>query len=71
MSLVIGFCKCKKCGWTDGKFNWHTYFVCPECKCREYIKEADPFVKETEEGFNRDSIYGSDDNRSAIRLSSF
>ena len=37
-SLVIGFCKCAKCGWTDNKFNWHTYFVCPECGSRDYTK---------------------------------
>ena len=71
MSLVIGFCKCKKCGWTDGKFNWHTYFVCPECKCREYIKEVDPFVEETEKGFDGTSVHDTDDNRPAICLSSF
>lgn len=38
-SLVIGFCICKKCGWSDNKFNWHTYFKCPECGCCEYVKE--------------------------------
>lgn len=38
-SLVIGFCKCANCGWTDNKFNWHTYFKCPECGCKEYVKE--------------------------------
>ena len=38
-SLVIGFCKCANCGWTDNKFNWHTYFKCPECGGREYVKE--------------------------------
>lgn len=37
-SLVIGFCICRNCGWTSGKFNWHTYFRCPECGCKEYIK---------------------------------
>lgn len=38
-SLVIGFCTCANCGWTSGKFNWHTYFKCPECGCKEYVKE--------------------------------
>ena len=38
-SFVIGFCKCANCGWTDGKFNWHTHFRCPQCKCEEYVKE--------------------------------
>lgn len=38
-SLVIGFCACAKCGWTDGKFNWHTFFKCPQCGCNEFIKE--------------------------------
>lgn len=37
--LVIGFCVCKNCGWSSGKFNWHTYFKCPECGCEEYVKE--------------------------------
>ena len=37
--LMIGFCKCAKCGYTDNKFNWHTYFICPECGCKEYVKE--------------------------------
>ena len=37
-SLVIGFCKCANCGWTDNKFNWHTQFKCPKCGCREYQK---------------------------------
>lgn len=36
-SLIIGFCKCANCGWSDGKFNWHTYFKCPECGSKEYI----------------------------------
>ena len=38
-SLVIGFCKCANCGYTNNKFNWHTFFKCPECGCRDYIKE--------------------------------
>ena len=38
-SLVIGFCICANCGWTDNKFNWHTYFKCPECGSNEYVKE--------------------------------
>lgn len=38
-SLVVGFCTCANCGWTDNKFNWHTYFKCPECGCKEYVKE--------------------------------
>ena len=36
-SLVIGFCTCANCGYTDNKFNWHTFFKCPECGCRDYI----------------------------------
>ena len=38
-SLVIGFCTCANCGYTDNKFNWHTVFKGPECGCRDYIKE--------------------------------
>ena len=45
-SLVIGFCRCAYCGWTDGKFNWHTYFKCPECGSRQYIKEKELFHEE-------------------------
>ena len=37
-SMIIGYCKCAKCGWTDGKFNWHVLFKCPNCGCREYKK---------------------------------
>lgn len=37
-SLIIGFCTCKKCGWTNNKFNWHTFFKCPECGSYEYVK---------------------------------
>lgn len=28
-SLVLGFCKCKNCGFE--KYYWNTYFVCAEC----------------------------------------
>ena len=38
-SVGIGFCICANCGWTDNKFNWHTYFKCPECGSNEYVKE--------------------------------
>ena len=40
-SLVIGFCRCANCGWTE--FNWHTYFKCPNCGGTKYVKEKDPF----------------------------
>ena len=38
-SLIIGFCKCARCGWSSGNFNWHTYFKCENCGCKQYIKE--------------------------------
>ena len=38
VSLVIGYCTCANCGWTDNKFNWHTYFKCPACGCLEFEK---------------------------------
>lgn len=38
-SLVIGYCICAKCGWTNNKFNWHTYFKCENCGSTEYVKE--------------------------------
>lgn len=37
-SLVIGYCICKNCGWSNNKFNWHTYFRCPKCGSIEYVK---------------------------------
>lgn len=58
-SLVIGFCKCKKCGWTDNKYNWHTFFRCPECGCREYIKGVDLLAEGEKERSN-----GVDNNSS-------
>jgi len=48
-SLVIGFCKCADCGWTNNKFNWHTYFTCPECGSHRYSKEGIYDVKGKEE----------------------
>ena len=39
-SLVIGFCRCASCGWDNNKFNWHTYFQCPECGSNKYTKEG-------------------------------
>lgn len=38
-SLIVGYCICADCGWTDNKFNWHTYFVCPQCGSTEYVKQ--------------------------------
>lgn len=38
-SLIIGYCICADCGWTDNKFNWHTYFVCPLCGSTQYVKQ--------------------------------
>ena len=37
-SLVIGYCICANCRYTDNKFNWHTYFQCPVCGCSRYTK---------------------------------
>ena len=51
-SLVIGYCICANCGWTNNKFNWHTYFKCPECGCEKYVKEdlwGEKYEPETKE----------------------
>lgn len=61
-SLVIGFCSCKNCGWTSGKFNWHTYFKCPECGCKEYIKECDCFEEVKGDESKGTDISSADDN---------
>ena len=47
-SLIVGFCICAKCGWTNNKFNWHTFFKCPECGSSEYVKE-NIWYEETED----------------------
>ena len=70
MSLVIGFCRCKNCGWSNGKFNWHTYFKCPECGCREYEKGDGIIVRETKKGFGGAFGNGANDNSSSVRLPS-
>lgn len=44
-SIVLGFCKCKHCGYE--KFYWNTFFVCEKCGCKEYTKER-PFNDEEE-----------------------
>ena len=48
-SLIIGFCSCAECGWTNGKFNWHTYFKCPVCGSKEFRKEFKNEAEWTEE----------------------
>lgn len=45
-SLILGFCECKHCG--RKSFVWNTYFVCPECGCREY-KEVKFFEEDTDD----------------------
>lgn len=68
-SLVIGFCTCAKCGWTSGKFNWHTYFKCPECGCKEYIKEGSCFDAENEDTDGKGTNFpGTDDNNPDSKL---
>lgn len=63
--LMIGFCKCAACGYTDNKFNWHTYFRCPECGCKEYVKEdingQTRFKSSDEENVGEDGHDKSDD----------
>lgn len=63
-SLVIGFCRCAKCG---GKyqFNWHTYFKCPGCKGNQFQKWEDPFNEE-EHTSNNNRIFSDDSYVSAI-----
>lgn len=69
-SLVIGFCICKNCGWTSGRFNWHTYFKCPECGCREYIKERSVWNETQIEGeaCEGTNLYGADGDRADSEL---
>ena len=47
LELVIGFCRCTKCG-GQFKYNWHTYYKCPICKGSQYQRwiEEDPFNEE-------------------------
>lgn len=33
-SIILGFCKCKKCG--KDQYIWNSYFICRECGGREY-----------------------------------
>lgn len=37
-SIVLGFCKCKKCG--AERFVWNSYYICKECNSREYEKSG-------------------------------
>lgn len=61
--MMIGFCKCARCGWDNG-FNWHTYFICPECGSKEYIKEdvgneqiGTQNIRESNDDFPHDIFY--------------
>lgn len=51
-SIILGFCKCKRCG--TERFVWNSYFICRNCGSKEYEKsgDVDPegIWKETEEG---------------------
>ncbi len=63
-SLVIGFCKCARCGWTNGKFNWHVLFKCPECGSYDYVNWRDPFeFLEEKRRINRNDRIGNDYSR--------
>ena len=55
-SLIIGFCKCADCGWSSGKFNWHTYFKCENCGSKKYIKE-----REIKDERNQDETNGQEE----------
>lgn len=35
-SIVLGFCKCKRCG--RERFVWNSYFACDNCGGNEYEK---------------------------------
>ena len=63
-SLVIGFCRCAKCG-GNYKFNWHTYFKCPECKGNQFQKWGDPFNEEKNTN-NNNGILDYDDSIFAV-----
>ena len=34
--LCLGICTCKGCGRI--RFEWKSYFKCPDCECRDYEK---------------------------------
>lgn len=36
-SIIIGFCICANCG--KKRYEWNTYFNCPYCGCKEYVKD--------------------------------
>ena len=33
-SIILGFCKCKRCG--KERFIWNSYFICKNCGSKEY-----------------------------------
>ena len=49
-SLVLGFCKCKNCGFE--KFYWNTYFKCAECGSNEYEKAKEDYLEQEISGKN-------------------
>lgn len=53
-SIVLGFCKCKKCG--KDQFIWNSYFICRECGCKEYENSG------IKNGFLFDDLSGGDEN---------
>ncbi len=59
-SLVIGFCRCARCGFDNGKFNWHTYYKCEQCGCRKYIPTGKEEVREQKD--NRKGGYDYSDD---------
>lgn len=55
-SLILGFCKCNKCGFE--KYYWNTYFVCQECGAKgEGSYEKTGYSEEL-----RKQDFGSDDD---------
>lgn len=37
-SIVLGFCRCKKCG--KEYFVWNSYFICKYCGGKEYEDDS-------------------------------
>lgn len=45
-SIILGFCKCKRCG--KERFVWNSYFICNNCGFKEYEKSSN-YVESKEE----------------------
>ena len=72
--MIVGYCICSECGYTDNKFNWHTYFICPVCGCNKYNKpnlwgefsegnvSGEGNISKEEGGVDRSMLDVNDDN---------